>query len=57
MSTAIGPVVPAGISAKAVRDWAIQNGHESLARKRGRLPQSVIDAYLEAHPESREVVA
>jgi hypothetical protein len=32
---------------KAIREWAISNGHE--ISERGRIPQSVSDAYRAAH--------
>jgi hypothetical protein len=32
---------------KAIRDWAIRNGHQ--ISERGRIPQSVSDAYRAAH--------
>ena len=32
---------------KLIRDWAVQNGHQ--ISERGRIPQSVSDAYRAAH--------
>jgi hypothetical protein len=32
---------------KAIRDWAVENGYE--ISERGRIPQSVSDAYRAAH--------
>jgi hypothetical protein len=32
---------------KAIRDWATQNGHQ--VSERGRIPQSITDAYRAAH--------
>jgi hypothetical protein len=32
---------------KAIRDWAVENGYE--ISERGRIPQSVSDAYRSAH--------
>ncbi|GGK84627.1 histone-like nucleoid-structuring protein Lsr2 [Mangrovihabitans endophyticus] len=32
---------------KAIRDWALRNGHQ--ISERGRIPSSVSDAYREAH--------
>jgi hypothetical protein len=32
---------------KAIRDWAAQNGHQ--VSERGRIPQSITDAYRAAH--------
>ena len=32
---------------KAIRDWAVRNGHQ--ISERGRIPQSVSDAYRAAH--------
>ena len=45
-----GPVVPAGVDSKAVRAWAKEIG--LLSGSRGRIAQSVIDAYLAEHPEA-----
>lgn len=38
---------PAGSSAREIREWATQAGYEVPAR--GRLPQSVLDAYAAAN--------
>jgi Lsr2 len=32
---------------RAIREWAVQNGHQ--VSERGRIPQNVIDAYRAAH--------
>lgn len=45
-----GPKVPHGIDTKALRAWGIERG--LLTGSRGRIAQSVIDAYLREHPES-----
>lgn len=36
-----------GPDAKTIRTWALQNGHEVPGR--GRIPQTVRDAYVAAH--------
>jgi hypothetical protein len=47
------PAAPAGRSAgdrdqnRAIREWAVQNGHQ--VSERGRIPQNVIDQYRQAH--------
>lgn len=44
-----GPVTPAGIKSRDVRNWARANGWPALGSN-GRLPQAAIDAYVSAHP-------
>ena len=44
----VGSVVPPGVDSRHVRGWGRAHGWQLGSR--GRLPQDLIDAYLQEHP-------
>jgi hypothetical protein len=46
-ATPVGRTAGSRDENKAIRDWAVSNGHQ--ISERGRIPQSVSDAYRAAH--------